>query len=168
MRYLLVISAILFSFSLQASLNLAYVDMQKALQATKAGKQAKASLEKEFKKKEAEFKRKDAELKKMGEDIQKKAVAWSEDQKRKKTIEFQQKRFALQQEVARSQQQISVKERELTIPIFKGLRDEVAKLAKEKKYSMVLEKSEQSVLYAEKKLDITDEVVKRFEKNSKK
>ena len=40
----------------------------------------------------------------------------------------------------------------------------IAKVAKEKGYSMVFEKTSQSVMWAKADLDITQEVIKEFEK----
>lgn len=167
-KIILVLTALLISFSAQAELKIGFVDMQLALRTVTAGKTAKKKLESEFKKKQEEFKKKEQELFKMKEELEKKALAFTEDQKRKKAVEFNQKMMAFREQVGRSQQAISVRERELTLPIIEALRKHVDGLAKQKGYSFVLERNEQSVMYAKKKFDLTSDLVKVFEKNWKK
>lgn len=58
---------------------------------------------------------------------------------------------------------IQKKERDLTQPIIEKLQASIEKVAKAQGYSMVLEKSEQSVLWAQKENDLTDAVVKDVE-----
>ncbi len=146
-----------------ADAKIGYVDLQKAIQETSAGKKAKSDLEKEFNAKKAELQKKEADIKKMGEDLEKKKVALSDDVRAKKTQELQQEMMKFQKEVGESQMNIQKKERDLTGPIIDKLQSAIGRVAKAKGYTMVLEKSEQSVLWAQKDDDLTDEVVKDFE-----
>lgn len=164
----LIFVSLMVSATAFAEFKIAVVDMQQALQTVSAGKAAKKKLEKEFKKKQDEFKKKENGLKKMKDELEKKALAFTEEQKRKKAIEFNQKMMAFREEVGRSQQSIALRERELTLPIITELRNQVGILAKAKSYSIVLERSEQSVMFAQKKYDITGDLVKAFEKAWKK
>lgn len=156
-----------FAAKASAQDKIGYVDLQKAIQETSAGKKAKKDLEKEFNAKKADLQKKEADLKKMGEDLEKKKVALSDDVRAKKTQELQGEMMKFQREVGESQMNIQKKERDLTAPIIEKLQASIEKVAKAGGYAMVLEKSEQSVLWAKKDLDLTDEVVKDFEKGSK-
>jgi outer membrane protein len=161
--------ATVFAFSAHAAeQKIGYVDLQKAIQMTSEGKKAKADLEKEFNAKKADFQKKEADIKKMGEDLEKKKAAWSEDMRQRKAQEFQGEMMKFQKEVADSQMAISKKERELTAPILEKLSKAMEKVAKDGGYDMVLERSEQSVLWAKRDLDLTETIVKEFEKNAKK
>ena len=140
-----------------------YVDLQKAIQQTSAGKKAKSDLEKEFNAKKADLQKKESDIKKMGEDLEKKKVALSDDVRAKKTQELQQEMMKFQKEVGESQMNIQKKERDLTAPIIEKLQGSIERVAKAQSYTMVLEKSEQSVLWAQKSDDLTDAVVKDFE-----
>ncbi|MES2855064.1 MAG: OmpH family outer membrane protein [Bdellovibrionota bacterium] len=150
-----------------AELKIGYVDLQRAIQATTDGKKAKSDLEKEFNAKKTEFQKKEGDLKKMGEDLEKKKAAWSDDMRNRKGQEFQQEMMKFQKEVGESQLAISKKERELTAPILEKLSKAMEKVALDGGYDMVLERSEQSVLWAKKDLDLTDTIVKEFEKTKK-
>ena len=141
-----------------------YVDMQKAITMTTAGKKAKEQLEKEFKKKQAELKDKEEDLKKMSKDLEKKSLVLSEDVKLKKQQDLQEEMLKYRELVGKSQLEIQKKERELTMPIVDKLKDIIAEIAKKEGYTMILERSEQSVLWAKDEADLTDEVVSAFEK----
>jgi outer membrane protein len=147
----------------QAEAKVGYIDMQKAIQATSAGKKAKTELEGDFNKKKKELEKKEADLKKMGEDLEKKKSVLSEDALNKKQAEFQEEMLKYRDVVGKSQVEIQKKERELTAPILEKMKRTIAKLAKEKGYTMVIENS-QMVLYATPDADLTDEVISAFEK----
>lgn len=142
----------------------AYIDMQKAIQSTKAGKNAKSKLEKEFNKKKDELKKKEGKLKEEADEFQKKANVLSAKTRQEKQAALQKKMMQFQQELQQSQMNIQKKERELTQPILEKLQKVIEKIAKNKGYSMVFEKASQSVMWAKADLDITDAVVKEFEK----
>jgi outer membrane protein len=141
-----------------------YVDLQKAIQQTSTGMKAKKELEKEFNSKKQDLQKREADLKKMGEDLEKKKLALSDEVRAKKSQDLQQEMMKFQREVGESQMTIQKKERDLTQPILEKLQGALEKIAKEGGYTMVLEKSEQSVLWARKDLDLTEAIVKEYEK----
>lgn len=146
-----------------ADAKIGFVDMQKAIQSTAAGKKAKAELEGEFNKKKKELEKKEADLKKMGEDLERKKSVLSEEVLGKKQAEFQEEMLKYREVVGKSQIEIQKKERDLTAPILEKMKRVIEKVAKEKGYTMVLENS-QMVLYATADADLTDAVVKMYEK----
>jgi len=160
---LIVLSMLMTASFAHAEAKVGYIDMQKAIQATSAGKKAKTELEGDFNKKKKELEKKEADLKKMGEDLEKKKSVLSEDALNKKQAEFQEEMLKYRDVVGKSQIEIQKKERELTAPILEKMKKTIAKLAKEKGYTMVIENS-QMVLYATPDADLTDEVISAFEK----
>lgn len=143
------------------------VDMQKALQQVEAGKKAKSQLEKEFNAKKKELQTEEASIKKMGEEFKKQAAVMNEDARMKKQGEIQERIMKFQETTARSQQEIQMKERELTQPIISKLRSVIGDLAKSKGYTVVLEKNENTVLYSLDKDDLTEEVISAYNKAHK-
>nr|BFD59204.1 OmpH family outer membrane protein [Bdellovibrio sp. CKG001]BFD62581.1 OmpH family outer membrane protein [Bdellovibrio sp. HM001] len=162
-RMLIVLSMLLTASLAQAEAKIGFVDMQKAIQSTSAGKKAKTELESDFNKKKKELEKKEADLKKMGEDLEKKKSVLSEEALGKKQAEFQEEMLKYRDVVGKSQIEIQKKERELTAPILEKMKKVIAKLAKDKGYTMVIENS-QMVLYATSDADLTEEVIKAFEK----
>jgi outer membrane protein len=164
MRNVLIAMSLVLSAAIaKADTKIGFVDMQKAIQATAAGKKAKTELEGDFNKKKKDLEKKEADLKKMGEDLEKKKSVMSEEALGKKQAEFQEEMMKYRDVVGKSQVEIQKKERELTAPILEKMKKAIAKLAKDKGYSLILENS-QMVLFATSESDLTDEVVKAFEK----
>lgn len=162
-RMLIAMSLLLAASFANAEAKVGVVDMQKAIQSTSAGKKAKTELETEFNKKKKELEKKEADLKKMGEDLEKKKSVLSEEALGKKQAEFQEEMMKYRDVVGKSQLEIQKKERDLTAPILEKMKKVIAKMAKEKGYSLVVENS-QIVLYATPEADITEDVIKAFEK----
>jgi len=143
---------------------IAYVDLQKALKETKAGKSARASLEKIFNKKKSEFQKVEKDLKSKQEDLQKKAMVLSDEVRSQKQMDLQKDMIEYQKKVSESQQELQKKEQALTKPILEGLQKAITRIATRDKYTMILEKSQQGIVWAEKGLDLTDELIKEYEK----
>jgi outer membrane protein len=163
-KFIIAIMAVAFmGAKAHADVKIGYVDMQKAIQATKAGQKAKKDLETEFEKRKKTLQAKEADLKKEGEELEKKAMVLSEDVRTKKQKDFQTNMMEFQQTVQKNQQEIQQEERKLTEPILKKLQSVIEETAKKDAYTVILEKRENGVLWAQKELDITDQIVKAFE-----
>jgi outer membrane protein len=168
MKQLLVFSLILGSFVAHAAeIKIGYVDMQMAIQQTSDGKKAKKNLEGIAKGKEDKLKKLEAELKVKGDDFKKKASIYDEATKRKKQMELQKEFYDLQQLLGQSQQELRQKEEEALKPIVSIIREQIDAIAKKDNYTIVLEKSENLVLFAKKEIDLTDAVVKAYERVKK-
>ncbi len=161
----IVIAALLMSSSIAvaAEQKIGLVDMQKAIQETSEGKKAKHELEADFNKKKKDLEKKEGDIKKMNEDLEKKALVMADDVKAKKQQEIQMEMRKYQETVAKSQMDIQKHERDLTQPIIVKLRKIIEDIAKKDGLSMVLEKSDQLVLYSVNGVDLTERVIKEFD-----
>lgn len=144
---------------------IAVLDIEKAIQATSAGKKMKAELQGEFEKKKTEFQKREADLKKMFEDLEKKKVALSEEVRAKKTQELQGEQFKFQRDVAESQASIQKREKDMLEPIAKKMEEIIDQVGKKGGYSAVLDK--RATLWTSNAVDITDDVVKAYESAKK-
>lgn len=156
--------ALVASVAHAADLKIGYLDMQKAIQETGAGKKAKSELESEFNKKKKELEKLESDIKKKGEDFEKRSMAMNDSARSKKQQELQTDMRSYQELAAKSQMEIQKRERELTQPIVKKLRTIIDDIAKKDGYTMILERSENSVLWAQKDLDLTERVIQEFNK----
>ncbi len=148
-----------------ADTKVVFIDMQKAIQATKDGAKAKKELESEYNAKKKKLQGTEEKLKKMQEDLEKKAMVLSDDVRTKKQQEFQEEMFAYQKLVGQSQQEIQKREADLTKPILDKMAKIIEQISKDKGYDIVLERGANNViLWAKKETEITDEVVAAFEK----
>ncbi len=141
-----------------------YVDVQRAIQATSVGKKAKEQLDSEFKKRKDVLDKKKADIEKMGQELEKKKSVLSEEVLGKKQLELQDEMVKFQKTVAENQLEIQKKEKDLVDPILEKMKKIIEKVAKDKGFSLVMEKNAQNVLFAQKDLDLTDDVVVSFEK----
>ncbi|HWU44072.1 MAG TPA: OmpH family outer membrane protein [Bdellovibrio sp.] len=147
----------------KAETKIGYVDVPKAIQATSAGKKAKTELETQFNKQKKELEKKEADLKKMNEDLEKKKTVLSEDALKAKQMEFQTEMMKFREEVAKSQKEIQKRQQELTAPILEKMQKMISKVTKDKGYTLVLQNT-QAILYASPDADLTDDVIKAYEK----
>ena len=147
--------------------HLGLVDLQKALQNVEAGKNAKKSLEKEVTSKRTELEKRQGELQKEAEGFEKKSALLNEAAKSKKQQELQKKFMDLQKEAAESQMDLQKRERELTKPIIDELRAVIEGIGKEKGLTLILEKNEGAVLFAQGGEDLTEQVIEKFNSTRK-
>ncbi len=144
---------------------IAVMDMQKALQSVDAGKKAKAQLEKEVEAKKKSFDSEKAAITKMGEEFKKQSLVMSDEARAKKQGELQERIAKLQQKGMETEQELRMKEQQLTQPIINKLRGIVTEQSKKKGYAMVLEKNENVVLFSQERDDLTQDVITAFNKS---
>lgn len=156
----------LFSVAAQAEFKMGFVDVQKAIQATKAGKKAKEDMTKEAEKKNKELEKKKGDIDKMREDLEKKRSVLSEEAFGKKAQELQEEMSKFNQVVQKTQVELQKKESEFLSPIVDKMKKVIEKLAKEKGLSMVIQHGQAApiLLYAAAETDLTEEVIKSFDK----
>jgi len=170
MKLLAITLVSLVSLLAQASegvFKLGFVDLQKTLQSVEAGKAAKSTLEKEVTSKRTGLEKQQQQLQKEAEEFEKKAGLMNESAKNQKQQELQKKFAELQKTATESQMELQKRERELTKPIIDEIRSVVEALGKEKGLTLVLEKNEGAVLYAQSGEDLTESVIEKFNSRSK-
>ncbi len=166
-KSLLSLTAVIFTLGVSqihaAEIKVGFIDMQKAIQETATGKKAKKDLEEEFNKKKKELEKMEADIKKKGEDFEKRSMAMNEESRMKKQQEIQGQMRQYQEIASKSQMEIQKRERDLTQPIVNRLRSIIEDIAKKEDFTMILEKSEQSVMWAKKDVDLTDRVIREYD-----
>ncbi len=139
---------------------LAMVDMQRVLNDTKAGKAARNKLEKSSKVKQAKFDKKRANLEseaaKLGS-LKGQELAAAQEKLQRESIELQNMLMALEQELGDQHNKLLEK-------MYKNSQAIVADMAKEKSIDLVLVRDPMTVIYAKDGLDVTGEVIKRYDK----
>jgi outer membrane protein len=153
----------LFAGAAQADVKIGYIDMQKAIQETAAGKKAKKELETEFNKKKKDLEKREADIKKKHADFEKRSMAMNEDARNKLQQEIRTEMGKYQETAAKAQMEIQKRERDLTQPIVNKLRSIIDDIAKKEGYTVILEKAENSVMWAQKDIDLTDKVIKAYD-----
>jgi outer membrane protein len=152
----------------EASMKIGLVDLFKAVNESQQGKKAKTELESIIKGKQEALEEKGKAIEKLKGELDKQAGVLSADAKKSKEDEMERLTREYQRTVADSQSEVRKKEGELTGRIVKDLREVVAVIAQEEKYTLVLENAEGLILFADKGLDITDRVIKKFDEPKQK
>jgi outer membrane protein len=164
--YIALAVSALSSVAMAAETKIAVVDLQKALQSVDAGKKAKSSLEKEFNDKKKQLQAEEERIKKLSEDFKKQSLVLSEEAKARKQGEIQEQLMKYRELFQKSQMDIQSRERQLTEPIINRLRGIVEDLGKKNAYTVILEKNENTVLFSQPKDDLTEEVIKSYNKGN--
>lgn len=146
-----------------AEVKIGFVDMQKAIMETSAGKKAKGELEGDYNKKKKELEKMEGAIKKKGEDFEKRSAVMNEEARQKRQVELQGDMKKYQETLAKSQMDIQKRERDLTQPIVVKLRGILENIAKKEDFTVILEKTENSVMWAKKEIDLTDRIVKEHD-----
>jgi len=142
----------------------AIVDVQRCLMETKQGRSAKNDLERTFAKGQAKLEAKAKKLETRFRDLQAKASMLSEAELMKRQQELMRSQAELEQLSMELQEEVANKEALLTEKIYKKVAAIVKQVALEEDVQVVLVRSELTVLYATPKLDLTNRVIVRYDK----
>lgn len=146
----------------------AVVDMQNVILNVEEGKAARSGLEKEIKAKQSELGKRKEELDKMNEEWTKQAPLLNEQARMGKQKEFQEKFMALRNDEMQFQDEIKKKEGQATQKIAMSVTKIVNDMAKSKGFDMVFETSSAGLIYLKDPTDLTKDVIKEYESQSKK
>jgi outer membrane protein len=144
-----------------------YVDLQKALNLSAAGKEAKEKIKAKVQSYDAEVQQRQEELKKLKEDLEKQAMLLSEEARNTKERDYQQKVKDYQRFTKDIQESLQQTDADLTRKILERLLKVVQEVGKQSGYTIILEKTESSLVYADESIDITDQVIKAFDSQGK-
>ena len=145
-----------------AKLKIGVVNMQRAVSETKEGKAAekkllgmKKKLEASLNRKLKEFYKKEAEMRK----------SWSilKDPERRKRAQQSQRQFqALQKQYLQAERSLMKQKTKVMLQITKKLTKVIQRLAKQQRFDYIF--SNAAVLWAPRHVDLTNEVIRRFNK----
>lgn len=143
-----------------------YVDFSRALNGVSDGRSARKRLGSEFKERQQQLDRLQASLGKLKGDIDKERVVISSDLLLKMEEDYRRKYFELQQKFATFRNDMALKESQYTKKILLRLRKIVRDIALSEGYDLILEKSQDVVIYSSASNDLTDRVISRYDGRS--
>jgi outer membrane protein len=165
-----VIGIILFGFlgsALATDLKVAYVDIQRAVNESNAGKDAKKVITKEVEKFQRQIADKQKELQTLKESLEKQAPMLTPDARATREKEYQNKLREFQRWGEDTQNEINQKRVEMERNISIALLKVIQKVGADEGYTLILEKNENIVLFVSKTIDITDRVIKAYDAQKK-
>jgi outer membrane protein len=163
MRFLILALAFTFATFSTPSLadsKLGYVDLQRALNEVEEGAAAKKALKKEFDEKQKQLDAKQNELKGIKEELDARGSMMKPEVKQEKLNDLQKRLMETQQLYFALQQELSKREQDATGEIFKKMGVLLSTMGKNDGYTLIVEKS--AVLYAPDALDLTNELIRRY------
>lgn len=140
------------------------VDLQRCLNESKMGKRYKAEFTAEAERMKAELEREEDVLKGLREELEKQGMILSETARAEKERAYRERVDAFKEKFQQSQQLLQRRDQELTRRILRDLQGVIRELGETGGYALIVERGEGGVLYAPTQADITDEVVRRYDK----
>jgi outer membrane protein len=151
-----------------ASGRVGFVDIQRVLARSAAGVAAREQLEKEKATMQKQVDAQRVELEKMRDEMEKKGQLLSADTRREKQEALERKVRDARRLVDDLQGTLQKKEEAMLAKVLQDVSGLIQKLGKEKGYAMVLERQRSSVLYASAEADLTDDIIRAYDEETKK
>lgn len=164
MKKSLIISLLLLTNFAFAKINIGIVNIQKIISTVKEGKTADSTLKKSYNDMKKKLEKEQKEILGMQEKLKKQSLVMSEKSKQQKMQELQQKMIAFQQKMQAADKEIKKQQDELKKPIFKKLKSVIEEVSKTEKVDLTFEISTSPVVYVDSKKDLTDKVIKAYDK----
>jgi outer membrane protein len=147
----------------QQQVKIGVVDFQRALNTVKEGAAAKQKLEGMFKEKKAAIDAMEVKLGAMQADYEKQAIILSDQARKQKEMELMQAQQVYQQTYMQSEQEMQAAYGKIMEDLLEKMRKIAEQIAKEQGYNLVLEVTEGGVVYNAGAMDITNELIKRYD-----
>ncbi|MFZ1866288.1 MAG: OmpH family outer membrane protein [Polyangiales bacterium] len=153
--------------TVRAQVKIGVVDLQRAINETEDGRQAKRRLKKLFDERQKSLNEKQENLKAQKESLERQQEVLSEDALKKKVEKYQADLMELQNEYVQYQQELSQKEGELTQKILEKMQAILRRIGQTDGYTLILEANEGGVVWVPSNLDLTDVLIQRYNKEAK-
>jgi outer membrane protein len=148
----------------RAEVKLAYVDVQRALNECDAGKKAKADFRGQIEKLEARLQKQQSEVQALKDELEKKGMLMKDDERRNLEDQYNQKLRTFQRDYSDSKDGLQRRDNEVTAAIVKDLARIIRTIGEREGYTLVMEKG--SILWGTPGIDITDEVIRDYNRTS--
>ncbi len=145
----------------QEKMKIGFVDLERAVRTSKAGKSAIESFQAQIKKVEADLMKERQELEKFKADAEKKSLLLKEGEKRNLEREFQRKLRDYQVRMRDSQAELREREREARVTVLNDVVKVAAEIGKKEEFTLILPREQ--LLYVDQGVDITQKVVDLYD-----
>jgi outer membrane protein len=165
MRHRLIIAGLLLGMAVaataRADVRLAYVDVQRALNECRAGKQAKNQFRGRIERLQAQLEGEQSEVERLKRELEQKGALMQADQRQNLEDDYAKKLRNFQDDYKNSRDELQQKDNEVTGAIVRDLATVVRNLGEKNGYTMVMEKGQ--LLWALPAADITDQVIRAYD-----
>jgi outer membrane protein len=167
-KYWLVLVVLAFSpalLSAQEKIKIGFIDIQRAITESAAGKKAKARFDAQVKKAESDLLKEKQELERLKSDFDKKGPLLKDDERRNLEADLQRRYLQYQRTGQDHQQDLRQREGEMTNDILKEIQQIVTEIGKAEKFTLIFERSQ--ILYNDQAIEITNKVIEAVNSRAK-
>lgn len=150
----------------QDTLKVGMVDLQKVISESRVGKKAREKFQSEIKKKEADLLKEKQALERLKSDLEKQGMLLREEERQEMERQFQRRYREYTRSMQDSQEELGLREKELTAQIVGELREIVLEIGKKESFTLILERSQ--ALFNGDAHDLTEKVKQLYDQRSAK
>ena len=169
MKYWLVAGMLVLSCTValaQERIKIGFIDVQRIISESQAGKKAKDRFQAQVKKAEADVQKERQDLERLKNDLDKKGPLLKDEERRNLEADLQKRSVILQRTLGDYQQDLQRRNNEMMAEILKELEQVVTEVGKADKFTLILERSQ--ILYSDQGVDITNKVIEVYNNRMKK
>ena len=145
---------------------IAFIDVQRVLARSAAGVAAREALERDKAGMQKEMDNKRVELDKIREELEKKSALLTPEVRREKQEQFERKRRDAARLADDFQKELEKKESTLLQKVLQDVSGIIERVGKDKGYYLIVEKRGAGVIYAAAEADLTDEVIREYDRQN--
>ncbi|MDO9529263.1 MAG: OmpH family outer membrane protein [Syntrophales bacterium] len=144
-----------------------FIDVRGIMTLSEAGKEATKEFRKAFEKDKAKIEKEEAKLKKLKEELDKQRLILKPEAVKEKEISYQAEFRDYQRLVKDSNEELQRRDQALSRELIPEILKVVNTIGKKEKYTIILDVNTQGVAYFSKENDITEKVIKEFNRTYK-
>jgi outer membrane protein len=149
----------------QGTPKIGYVDLQRALNESDAGKKAKEEFKVQVDKLQAQLKKQKDEIDSLKDQLEKKSLVMKEEERNILEEDYRKKLRDFERNYKDSQADLQKKDNELTGVIIHDLQEIIRGYGERENYTLILENGSNPVLYSAKNADLTDAIIREYNSN---
>jgi outer membrane protein len=163
---LLLAASVMASVASAQTQKIGYVDLQRALNESEAGKKAKEEFKVQVDKLQSTLKKQKDEIDGLKDQLEKKSLVMKEEERGNMEEQYRKKLRDFERNYKDSQTDLQKKDNELTGAIIKDLQDVIRDYGERESYLLILENTSSAVLYGAKSADLTDAIIQQYNAQS--
>lgn len=152
-----------FAARAEAELKVGVVDLQKAMELSGEGAKAKAIFQRQVEKVQRELQTKQDELNRMKEELERQSLLLSDAARGEKQSAYQDNLKEFKRLYEDAQEELRRHDAKLSERILKELQVVIEEVGEKGGYDLILEKTQSAVLFRATRIDITDEVIRKYD-----
>lgn len=145
-------------------LKLAVVDLDQALNSTEEGKAAREELARKKREAEASMQPRIERFRELQDELKSKKFVLSEEALYERQLDLVELKNEIESEMKELEGKFKIDQERIVGPLRKKMVDIVQDLGRDHGFTMIVERNTPGLLYSREALDITDELIERFNK----